>query len=705
MTIPTEIENPTEIEVSTCSSDLLPLVIALGKRHRKTLGFLPNGAFEDYAADRRIIVATTRENALAGYLLYRITRNTAFITHLCVDQSFRGQGIARQLMDRLKIITTTQIGISLTCRRDYHESDVWSHLGFTPIAEKAGRGTKQTVLTHWWYDNGHPDLFSSSEDMREDLPIAVMDANVCFDLDPDCQDATAEESRGLLADWFREIIELCVVPEILNEINRNSDTSQRKRSRANISRFRVSKPKQEKVEMFHSNLLSLFKCSTEAQDRSDVRQLASAIASSAAYFVTRDQGLLDLSGKVFDQYGTLIIRPAHLIADIDQLTGRHDYEPQRVAGTLLTVVRAGSDDHQHIERQFQNFNARELKRDFRNTLRSGIANPDREDVSVIQDHEKKLIAYVHTRRTQFGEVEILSLRAHESPTSPSIVRQLLWSEIEKSPDNINVLRFLDPAPSGIIQQALIELGFLKTGEGWVRVRGKGVIRLEDLHAEISQILTEESDDRLGELTRVARESKDSEVLETLEKMISPMKILENELPCFIVPIQPHWAAALFDRNLAESTLFGVETHPALLLSNAYYRSANTSLPKAPSRILWYVSSGGHGNKRTRYSGTMKIRAASHVDEVYIGPAKTVFSRFRRLGVYDWQKILNLARTPHGEILAFRFSQSELFDSPISFADVQQVLLDLNGKRNPFVAPIQISPEIFWELYRRGIQGS
>lgn len=43
----------------------------LGKKNASTLGFMPQGAFEDYAKSRCIIIAYDDEK-LMGYLMYRI---------------------------------------------------------------------------------------------------------------------------------------------------------------------------------------------------------------------------------------------------------------------------------------------------------------------------------------------------------------------------------------------------------------------------------------------------------------------------------------------------------------------------------------------------------------------------------------------------------------------------------------------------------
>jgi len=71
-------------------------VVELGRANAATLGFLPRGAFRQYAKNSQLLVALDDERRVLGYLLYGTTRRKmqAYIVHLCVAQSQRGKGIA-----------------------------------------------------------------------------------------------------------------------------------------------------------------------------------------------------------------------------------------------------------------------------------------------------------------------------------------------------------------------------------------------------------------------------------------------------------------------------------------------------------------------------------------------------------------------------------------------------------------------------------
>ena len=141
-------------------SQHLSAVKDLWREHSDTLGFLPAGAFVDYARDRHILVAL-QDSVCVGYLLYRVVRDRATVAHFCVATGARRQGVARALMDSLVASTRKCRGIVLSCRRDFDASKTWPRLGFHPIGELQGRAKGGSDLVRWLLDFGHADLFTN----------------------------------------------------------------------------------------------------------------------------------------------------------------------------------------------------------------------------------------------------------------------------------------------------------------------------------------------------------------------------------------------------------------------------------------------------------------------------------------------------------------------------------------------------------------
>ena len=126
-----------EFSISILRSADLDAVDTLMKRHRRTLGFLPTEALRDYLATGTVLGAKGRDDQLVAYLLYSSNPDRFRIVHLCVSEEFRGQGIAKQLLNTLKDSGTTQTAIKLSCRRDFPAHHMWPRLGFVSYRRKA----------------------------------------------------------------------------------------------------------------------------------------------------------------------------------------------------------------------------------------------------------------------------------------------------------------------------------------------------------------------------------------------------------------------------------------------------------------------------------------------------------------------------------------------------------------------------------------
>lgn len=155
---------------------------------------------------------------------------------------------------------------------------------------------------------------------------------------------------------------------------------------------------------------------------------------------------------------------------------------------------------------------------------------------------------------------------------------------------------------------------------------------------------------------------------------------------------------MFDKNLANQTLFGAELELAFNRESVYYRSKEFPAGlKAPGRILWYISND------PKYIGTKHIRACSRLDEVTIGQPKTLYKQFRRLGVYKWENVFSIAKKDiNRNIMAIRFSDTELFTRPIPLKRVKSILTKAGYLPN-FQSPRQVSSQIFSEIYSIGQQ--
>jgi hypothetical protein len=100
---------------------------------------------------------------------------------------------------------------------------------------------------------------------------------------------------------------------------------------------------------------------------------------------------------------------------------------------------------------------------------------------------------------------------------------------------------------------------------------------------------------------------------------------------------------------------------------------------------------------------MHIRACSRLEEVFVDKPKKLFGQFRRLGVYEWRHVYAVAKKDVNEdIMALRFSDTELLTSPIKWEDLQAVLKRA-GCPSQLMSPHRIPNSVFAELYALGTQ--
>jgi len=245
----------------------LAVVKHLGAANSQTLGFFPEGAFDDYARRKQILIVLDENQQCIGYLLYRISQERAIIVHLCVDRSLRLQGVGTTLFSYFKEVVKDLRGIGLRCRRDYEASKLWHKLGFVAQYDQPGRGKIRTDLTYWWFDNGHPTLFTDTIlEMAKSKICVVIDANIFFDLNDPSRSGYAE-SNSLRADWLCDGIELCVTDEILNDINRSEDDAERRRARELVRQFTILPCNQSLLTQVAETLKSFFPDKPRSEER------------------------------------------------------------------------------------------------------------------------------------------------------------------------------------------------------------------------------------------------------------------------------------------------------------------------------------------------------------------------------------------------------------------------------------------------------
>ncbi len=242
------------IDILELTSADLEAVDELMKHFSRTLGFLPKEAIKSYLEKGSVLGAKNDNQRLVGYLLYADRTNYFRITHLCVLEECQGQGIARQLVNRLKLSADTQKSIRLNCRRDYPANEMWPKLGFVPLGEKPSRSKVEHTLTFW-------QLTISPEEQLElfrgqtstDTLDVIIDAQIFFDFE-ECDSDKTIISKALFSDFLADSLELWITDEMYTEINRQEDQQQRKRSQNRAQNFPMIEYSPDLVDGFVKRL-------------------------------------------------------------------------------------------------------------------------------------------------------------------------------------------------------------------------------------------------------------------------------------------------------------------------------------------------------------------------------------------------------------------------------------------------------------------
>lgn len=689
-----------EIQIINQKSKWLTAVQNLGDTASSTVGFLAREVYSDYARQGHIIVAIEGEQLLA-YTMFRFKKNSIVIAHLCVDPKCRGRGIPAKMIDWLIDQNREYIShIQLACRRDYNLDNFWQKLGFSAVAEKAGRATKdRTILTIWVRENPNcKDLFASLAGADTGKALVVLDTNIVIDL---C-DGDNNESNYLLQSYLGTYAEFRITKYVVNEINQSNDPAVRNKHR---DYAKEHYPTLENVdeELFQRAKAALLEKRNAAENSNmwyDIVHIAQAIAAGAEVFVTRDGGWLnnEFSEYVEQQYGLRVLSPGEFINSIDELNSPSEYSPMKLAGLSLEYSKMQSSDFSAtVSAFFQRYGVK--KTEFEKKLRQWIGSPDQYSVLLIKTKDAPVCLITYKIENNIMGVETLMINTGKIKPSlqSTFVKRIAFKLLDDAhKGNAQGIKINKEGLTEDVYSSLRDCGFFDDGDCLLRVIKTEVLQAKNLQG----VNTLPVDSPLNLAIEQFRNDQRTgtfapEQVVSLEKAMWPIKLSDTNIPCFVVPIRAGYAVQLFDEKLynQEFSLFeNDKPEPALSIENAYFKTEKLSVPQAPARILWYVSS-------SNYIGTPAIRACSYLDRIEKGTAKELFEKYKRLGVLEWRDLKKLSEK--GNVATYVFSYTELFDNPVGLDEARRLMAK---PKETFQSFCTIDEETFLRIYQAGIQG-
>lgn len=680
------------VDIADAPEDTLAAVIALGDRHRATMGQLPYAGFEQAATTNHIVVAFAsqpgREPDLAGYCLYDPTTKAeryARIAHLCVAAEHRGKGLSRQLIEAVNSRCADRLGLRLKCRRDWTVNEVWPALGFEPVRNVRGRSKEGHELTEWCRPNRNDDLFSVP--ISPEQIVVAIDCNVFCDLyglDPKRRGRYSGAVALLAAT---EQVRLARPSSITTELNNTPEKRNREHllRTAAVSDLPVLNGATAEVERVRGELIAAVPAAELDRDESlfdDALLIAEAALGGADIFVTRDENAVSILGPIaFKNSELVVMDPTELPAYVVQLAGAAQHLPVQLAETHYTIGRGTSAawDPNGL-RELLDKAGGERKPDFKLLLR-GIAEQSATTATrqLVQTPAGQTLAAWATR-VEEGSLVVPLLRVAAGPLRHTIARQVsLLLRRAAVASGAAEIRITDTHSGRGVVEVLQRDGFefdpttpgsngrrdnvahaIKVCAPWFEVRG-----LVDPHGA----------------ARHEIQQPEASAAAEYERIWWPAKIADAPLPTWIVPIRSVFADDLLGHV---PTLLARDEDLGLSREHVYYRSGQ-SQPSAPGRVIWYAS-----------DRDMAVVACSRLTHSLLGTPEALHRAFRQFGVWSLDQVRDVA-DKRGLVNALRFADTEIFPNPIPLTRLRE--LSERSAKFTIQGPTSISGDQFSRLYQ------
>ncbi|MER7235356.1 GNAT family N-acetyltransferase [Streptomyces olivaceus] len=679
------------VSVSPAQEELIVKAIALGDRYTKTLGLLTPPAYEKAAEDGGLLVAVEAGEVI-GYALFGLPKRSARIrlAHLCVAEEERGRGIAGRLVEGIKERYPQRLGIKAKCRRDYDLSGMWRSLGFVPDGEVRGRGRDGEILDGWWLDLGHPDLFTEME--SDALLVVTVDHGVFADLRGLTDTTGAEESRALEAGWMADLVEFAYTPQLVHQIRDLTDTAERQHQQAALTGLHKLSPGSAAVE---ERTRELVQAATQAVPGlaadpallRGMRYVAETSCAGLQVLATRDPLLSRLTDVAWEVARVRVVSPSTVTLHVDELRQAQVYRPADLMGTEFRSAEVAPGAEDELVAFFEQSGADDGSA-FSERLRSlnegGIAWR-RELLRDGQGRPVALYAWSLDGRTLVVPV----LRTAGHPLEETLARQLLFLLKRLGRDcGAEIVRISDPHPSEAARSAAGDDGFFEHNGQLVAL----LVNVCGTAVEVEVVAGGLARELAVDAT-VLDVGMPAEVTAVLERAWWPAKVIDSELPSFMVPIKPRWSTELFNvpaMLIARSDALGISRE------HVYYRSSQRRGESVPARLLWYVS-----DDNSTGEGQMVV-GSSRLDEVLIDTPDVLFSKFEHLGVYGRAEV-ERAADASGHAMALRFSDTEIFPKPVTLRRLTSLARGrgLTWSPGSLISLSKISSELFQAVYQEG----
>lgn len=472
------------IAILTRRQDVVPLIESVrttADSDRDALGFYADSIYREYAIKGNLFVAASSYEGIysyAGHLLFDLRQPRAKVLQLFVAPSFRRLGIGARLVEELKryLAELQYLSIQARVAEDLTESNLfWEDQGFHVQRLEPGgasRGKRRRVIVVRSHELASPQLFgasgiSSANPFGLDFaagaerPTYLLDMNVLFDLGP------RRHRRADVVNLFRaermQICNLAISSEIQEELKRTcpaGKTDPMQDFASILPTYAV--PNDQQASQLAEELAAIVfdersqRNALTANDKSDLRHLATAIFHGLSGLVTSDTTILDAAATLRSRYGIDVLSPATFSL---QETHPIDItafgtEPDRI----LTLNEASRADELDIRALLSKCGVPHSQQQ---AEWGAVGNAGQTRLRYIVRSGGSILGYLTWHHT-IGQKCINAMLAIEEKSSAAIDgARLMLSKLNEqiAPQDIAVIRLGFPASQSLIRSEAHSLGF------------------------------------------------------------------------------------------------------------------------------------------------------------------------------------------------------------------------------------------------------
>lgn len=306
----------------------LPEVKAGADTAKEELGFLPEAAYDELAAAGKLWVVTAKVGGVAvyaGHLVFGGIYPHAKVFQLFVAAAFRGQGLARQLVEFLveRLTSGHWLSIKASVAADLAANAAWARLGFRTVRTKPGGLARKRQINVRVRELDTPSLFRNASALKRheglrlaerfpQRPIYLIDLNVLFDTVRKRTRSTA--AAKVIRAGMSHSIRLMVAAEFREELLRTSKDQNNDPLLSFASQLAcLRRPQAQRLKSLTAELAPAIFPERWRQgllterDRSDLIHVATAIDHEAAGFITSEKAILRARAHLHDTWNLDVV--------------------------------------------------------------------------------------------------------------------------------------------------------------------------------------------------------------------------------------------------------------------------------------------------------------------------------------------------------------------------------------------------------------